>query len=67
MNLLTCSIRINVNLSDDVKLPEQPLNFNRLSTDEIDQELQKGYQEILDGKGIPARMVFEELRKKYEG
>ena len=50
----------------DVQLPEPPLNFSKMSVDKIDTEIQKGYQEILDGKGIPASEVFQELREKSE-
>ncbi len=53
-------------LSFDVQLPEPPLDFSKMSVDKIDTEIQKGYQEILDGKGIPASEVFQELREKYE-
>ncbi len=51
----------------DVKLPARPLNFHTMSAEEIDAELNKGYQEILDGKGIPAHVVFQEIKEKYEG
>lgn len=51
----------------DVKLLDQPLNFQNMSTEEVDAELNRGYQEFLDGKAIPAHVVFQELKKKYEG
>ena len=50
----------------EVKIPEPKLDFSQLSTKEIDNELNKGYQEYLKGESIPAECVFAEIRKKYE-
>ncbi len=48
----------------EVKIPEPKLDFNKLSVEEIDTELNKGYQDYLKGDTIPAKRVFAEIRKK---
>lgn len=36
-----------------------------LSEDELNAELEKGFQEMLEGKTRPARQVFADIRKHY--
>ena len=46
----------------EMKLPVQPpLNLAALSKEELDAELDLGWQEHLAGKGIPADEVFAEF------
>ncbi len=52
-------------LTFDVKLPTTPLDFSLLSKEEIDNELEKGYREIADGKTVPAEKAFDDLRQRY--
>ncbi len=51
----------------EVKLPENAvLNFNKLSEQEIDRELQKGINDVVSGNVKPVKQVFAEIRKDYE-
>lgn len=44
----------------DVKLPDHRiLNASKLSDEEMNHELEKGYAEIMSGKGIPAKVALE--------
>jgi DNA-damage-inducible protein J len=50
----------------EVKIPEPNLNVSKLTVEELDEELDKGYQEYLRGESIPAKCVFAEMRKNME-
>ena len=49
----------------DVKLPATHLDFSKLSKEEIDRELEKGYHEIAVGKTVPAEKAFSDLRERH--
>lgn len=36
-----------------------------LSKEQLDAEIQKGYDDMLEGRTEPAKQVFEEIRKDY--
>lgn len=43
----------------------QLLDVSNLSAAQLNSALEKGYKQILEGKGIPSHIAFEALRKKY--
>ena len=45
-----------------VKLPEPPLDLSRVTAEQLDTELEKGYTQMLEGQTIPAKQVFDQLR-----
>ncbi|MCM1508430.1 MAG: type II toxin-antitoxin system RelB/DinJ family antitoxin [Ruminococcus flavefaciens] len=49
----------------EVKLPQMPLNVSKMTKEELDAELQKGYDDMLAGRMLPADQVFDELHRKY--
>ena len=50
----------------DVKLPTaKPVDLSALTQEQLDAELQKGYDDLLAGKTRPARQVFDEIRRDY--
>lgn len=50
----------------DVKLPSaKPVDLNRLTPEQLSEELEKGYSDILAGKTKPAKQVFDSIRKDY--
>ena len=49
-----------------VKLPSiKPLEMNNLSKDELNAEIEKGYEDMLEGRVEPAKKVFSDLRKEF--
>ena len=46
----------------DVKLPEHPLDVSRMTAEQMDTELEKGYAQMKAGQVIPAKQAFDELR-----
>ncbi len=50
----------------DVKLPtSKPVEMAALSEAEVNQELEKGYSDFIQGKTKPAAQVFSDIRKDY--
>ena len=51
----------------DVSLPaSRPVDISLLTTEEIDAELEIGYQDMMNGKVKPAREAFADIRKDYD-
>ncbi len=46
----------------EVKLPEQLPDVSRMTAEQLDAELEKGYAQLQEGHTIPARQAFDELR-----
>ena len=46
----------------EVKLPELPLDISRMTAEQLDTELEKGYAQMKAGQTIPAKQAFDELR-----
>lgn len=42
---------------------KKPVDISKLTREELDAELDKGYQDILAGRTISAHEVFEEMDK----
>ncbi|NMA69797.1 MAG: type II toxin-antitoxin system RelB/DinJ family antitoxin [Desulfitobacterium sp.] len=49
----------------EVKLPEHPLDISRMTTEQLDVELEKGYAQMQGENTIPADQVFADIRKEY--
>ena len=50
----------------DMKLPERkPVDMNALSQEQLNTELQKGYDDVLAGRTKPADQVFAAIRRDY--
>ncbi len=47
-----------------LSVPE-PMNISSLGPREFDEELAKGYKDMLEGKTKSAKKVFEDLKKDY--
>ena len=44
---------------------EYPTDISKLSADEIDTKIKKGYQDMSAGRTVSAKKVFADIRKKY--
>ena len=66
INMFYRQIILRQGLPFDVSIPQQrPLSLNNLSEEELDAELEKGYEDIAAGRMRPAREVFADLRRDY--
>jgi len=57
-------IILNNGLPFQVKLPEHPLDVSRMTTIQLDAELEKGYEDMKAGRTIPAGQAFSDVRKE---
>ena len=66
INMFYKQIILNRGLPFEVKIPEaRPVNMVKLSEDELNAELEKGYADMTAGKTKPAKKVFADIRKDY--
>ena len=49
----------------EVKLPEHPLDISRMTTEQLDTELEKSYEDAQAGRTIPMAQVFANVRKEF--
>ncbi len=67
INMFYKQIILQRGLPFDLKLPETAvLNFNNMTEKEIDSELQKGIDDVKNGKVKPAKKAFADIRKDYK-
>ena len=66
INMFYKQIILQRGLPFDVKLPQRvPVSMAALSDEELEKEIDKGYQEMLSGDVDPADDVFAEINKRY--
>lgn len=58
-------IILHKGLPFEVKLPDHPLDVSRMTTEQLNAELEKGYAQMQNGQTIPAEQAFADIRKKY--
>lgn len=66
INMFYRQVILQQGLPFDVKIPRRhSLDVSRLSEEELNRALEKGYADIEAGRTRPAREVFAELRREY--
>ena len=66
INMFYKQIIIQRGLPFAVRLPaEKPVAMGALTKEQLDEEIGKGYDDMVEGRRKPAESVFEELRGKY--
>lgn len=50
----------------ELKIPNHPLDINKITEDEFNKEIEKGLQDVENGNTIPAKEVFASIRNKYD-
>ena len=66
INMFYKQIILQRGIPFELKLPqEKMMDMSKLTEQELDGELDKGYQDVLTGRTKPAGEVFEEIRKDY--
>ena len=58
-------IVLQMGLPFEVKLPEHPLDTSRMTAEQLDTELEKGYEEAKAGCTIPMAQAFANVRKEF--
>ena len=66
INMFYKQIILQNGLPFEVKLPkEKPISAGSLTKDELEGELEKGYADVLAGRGESVDKVFSDIRKNY--
>lgn len=66
INMFYKQIILQRGLPFEVKLPvAKPVVMNGLSKEELDKEIGKGYEDMLERRTEPAEKVFADIRKDY--
>ena len=67
INMFYKQIILQRGMPFELKLPEQRvLNFNQLTEQAIDLELQKGIDDVKSGKVKASKQAFADIRKDYK-
>ena len=67
INMFYKQIILQRGLPFEVKLPQsmKPLDMHALTQEQLDAELQKGYDDVLAGRTKPAGQVFDAIRRDH--
>ena len=66
INMFYKQIILNRGLPFDVKIPTtSPVNIDKISEEELNAELEKGYADVAAGRTKPVRQAFADIRKDY--
>lgn len=66
INMFYKQIILQRGLPFTVRLPaEKPIAMGALTKEQLDEEIGKGYDDMIEGRTKPAESVFEEIRGKY--
>jgi addiction module RelB/DinJ family antitoxin len=66
INMFYKQIILNRGIPFEVKLPStKPIDISKLSEEELNAELEKGYADIVAGRTKPAKQAFADIRKDY--
>ena len=64
INMFYKQIILQRGIPFEMKLPQaKVVDMSKLTAQELDAELEKGYQDVLAGRTKPASKVFDEIRK----
>ena len=67
VNIFYKQIILQKGLPFEVKMPPaKPVNINTLSETEFNEELEKGYADMQDGRTKNAKKAFADIRKDYK-
>ena len=66
INMFYKQIILQRGLPFDVKLPpSRPFAIGSLSREELDEEIERGYNQMLQGETEPAETVFADIHREY--
>jgi DNA-damage-inducible protein J len=66
INLYLRQIVLQKGIPFDIKLPQnEPLDFSMLSPEQLDAEIQKGFDDLNAGRVVSSRQVREDMQRQY--
>lgn len=67
INMFYKQVILQRGLPFEVKLPQHPLDVERMTETQFNARMEKGYADIEAGRVRPAEQVFAEIRGSYKG
>ena len=65
INLFLRQVVMQKGIPFEVKIPPHPLDMSKMTQEEIDAELQKGWDSAQAGRTIPADQVREKMEARF--
>lgn len=66
INMFYKQIILQRGIPFELRIPaSQPVDASRLTEAQMDEELEKGYADMLEGRTKPARQAFSDIRRDY--
>jgi len=66
INMFYKQIILQHGIPFDLKLPQPRfIDMSKLTPEELDKELEKGYQDMLAGRTVPFKQAFDEIRREH--
>lgn len=67
INMFYKQIILHNGIPFDVRIPaDKPLGMRNLTDAQMDQELERGYADMVSGRVKPVRQTFADIRKDYD-
>lgn len=66
INMFYKQIILQRGLPFDVKLPQHPLDIGKMSEEQLNAEIEKGYADKKAGRVVSAKKVFADIRGSYK-
>ena len=66
INMFYKQVILQRGLPFEVKLPQQPLDIGSMTESQLDQELEKGYADMREGRVVAAKQAFSDIRRSYK-
>ena len=67
INMFYKQIILQRGIPFELKLPSPNVpDMSKMTQEDLDRELEKGWQDVLDGRTVPAEKVFSDLRKNTD-
>ncbi len=66
INMFYKQVILQRGLPFEVKLPQHPLDIGSMTESQLDQELEKGYADMKEGRVVAAKQAFSDIRRGYK-
>lgn len=66
INMFYKQIILQRGLPFEVKLPQYPLDIGSMTESQLDQELEKGYADMREGRVVAAKQAFSDIGRSYK-
>ena len=66
INMFYKQVILQRGLPFEVKLPQHPLDIGSMTESQLDQELEKGYADMREGRVVAAKQAFSDIRRSYK-